>query len=1062
MSFHYSKDDDTVGPVSLEELRAAVAHDLDGEGLYVWHEDLGDDWNLVASAAEVDALVSRLPEKGGDGGSDGEDLPAPWQAHLDESSGEYYYFNPDTGMTSWDRPEVPAEALSAPDETSPAAPATLAPALAAPTRHEETLQHDDLSHMIHKIQSEAKLQAQQEASDALASGNLYAISDNSDGGKTIEKHAYRGGWPDVYADRSLPDGDTWLDVLRNVRSAGGVFEDTAFPASDASIWRDPLQKAASPYANQLKEAVAWRRIPDVLHQAVHIKFTFNMLPIARQESPLVSGIAVSLDDEVKALHKAHGNGSEDGGVSAGAGSLIKTGMPDAGSGPAHHPAEKYLRVAQAAATAGVALDRAALNTMCSQGVVSWLDAQPAGGMAAMGEMNGRGGRTNFDVFWGSLKDIAAPAEFREFGSALVWKEEPQDAGVVPFVRLVLTLKFAPRRIQLFERDSPSRPLVAPGDVRQGILGDCYFLGALSVVASHTDMLFDVFPDLTPDLVRDDQVVEGTPPNEQEANDEGLYAVRFWREGKWRIVIVDDRIPVDAAGRPCFAQLPEHGCEIWVLLAEKAFAKLNGSYEAIIAGHENEALQDITGGLPQTFKLRGDKDAGSEPIGAEKLWQELNAFGDADETNLICASTNKAQSGIMAGHAYAIIDMKEVALVGGAGQARLIHVRNPWGKGEEWTGRFSDNDAESWSTVGAAVQAELGMAIEDDGTWWMELADFHATFSLVNVCRILRQPHWTGHHATGEWYGDEAPGGQTSYQNAQYQLLLHEDSTVFVNVGQPSARARTGAYKFAMGPLVESCSEPGLPCPGRRTYEVGLTKNRLGAKLELDRECCVELELKASDQPYLIVPITQRVGDMSIFFVSVFTSGRSDFLAVEDGKSGYTHETELRLTIPAKLSGGCYPNNSSWWINPQYLLRVDIAGAAAGMHGKRDVLIVLDNAAATDRKDRRDSEAVLSSMIPMGFALFQMQNEYVVTSVKPTDHVGTSDIAPRPTIRKNFHLEPGLYMVLPFTFEKNVELDFCLNAFSDAPLAPLESVVSWPCHAVFAGEWTDSLSGGWYV
>ena len=99
---------------------------------------------------------------------------------------------------------------------------------------------------------------------------------------------------------------------------------------------------------------------------------------------------------------------------------------------------------------------------------------------------------------------------------------------------------------------------------------------------------------------------------------------------------------------------------------------------------------------------------------------------------------------------------------------------------------------------------------------------------------------------------------------------------------------------------------------------------------------------------------------------------------------------------------------------------------------------------------------------MGFALFQMQNEYVVTSVKPTDHVGTSDIAPRPTIRKNFHLEPGLYMVLPFTFEKNVELDFCLNAFSDAPLAPLESVVSWPCHAVFAGEWTDSLSGGWYV
>ena len=55
----------------------------------------------------------------------------------------------------------------------------------------------------------------------------------------------KGNGPTVYADRTLPDGDAWLDILRSVRAAGAVFEDTEFPASDASVWRDPSQKTAS-------------------------------------------------------------------------------------------------------------------------------------------------------------------------------------------------------------------------------------------------------------------------------------------------------------------------------------------------------------------------------------------------------------------------------------------------------------------------------------------------------------------------------------------------------------------------------------------------------------------------------------------------------------------------------------------------------------------------------------------------------------------------------------------------------------------------------------------------
>jgi len=45
---------------------------------------------------------------------------------------------------------------------------------------------------------------------------------------------------------------------------------------------------------------------------------------------------------------------------------------------------------------------------------------------------------------------------------------------------------------------------------------------------------------------------------------------------------------------------------------------------------------------------------------------------------------KQDTGIISGHAYGILDVKQVST-----GDRLVQIRNPWGSGE-WKGRWSDN------------------------------------------------------------------------------------------------------------------------------------------------------------------------------------------------------------------------------------------------------------------------------------------------------------------------------------------------------------------------------------
>jgi hypothetical protein len=166
-------------------------------------------------------------------------------------------------------------------------------------------------------------------------------------------------------------------------------------------------------------------------------------------------------------------------------------------------------------------------------------------------------------------------------------------------------------------------------------------------------------------------------------------------------------------------------EFWVPLIEKAYAKLHGCYESLISGFVDDGLVDLTGLVARKMALSKDDFATKDKI--DEFWNlaikltKLNADNGPTEKKFsktikakilvknnsmlgcsIEAKTvesevivNNHKTGILAGHAYAILDTFEIPKPSSRKprkKSRLLRIRNPWGY-KEWNGKWSDESPE---------------------------------------------------------------------------------------------------------------------------------------------------------------------------------------------------------------------------------------------------------------------------------------------------------------------------------------------------------------------------------
>ncbi|XP_061204710.1 calpain-10 isoform X5 [Neopsephotus bourkii] len=439
-------------------------------------------------------------------------------------------------------------------------------------------------------------------------------------------------------------------------------------------------------------------------------------------------------------------------------------------------------------------------------------------------------------------------------------------------------------------------------VKQGILGDCWFLCACVALQKSKYLLNKVIP-------------PGQPSWTDESY-QGCFTCRVWQFGHWVEVTIDDRLPC-LGGKLCFSQCQTEDL-FWLPLLEKAYAKyvstviwaskgrVHGSYEQLWAGQVADALVDLTGGIAERWTLKSpgrnmEKEKPGMVLEKDVFRRLMNL---KEQCVISCSVLDSRQGASELGefHAFIVIDMLNVSEVSGK-EIFLLRIRNPWGR-RCWRGPWCEG-GQGWSQLDPAVASKLLSQIQE-GEFWVDEEEFFREFDEITMGFPVNEEGQLQSLSTGKvlyhsqnlfgsWVRGQSAGGcrnNSSFPtNPKFWLRVCEKSEVCIALLQKHRKYHAdwaGRIKNLTHLAEENlCLTEGIQ--GKNYQAVGLhvwkvEKKRFNLPKTLsappvvgtvchsyDREVHVCCDL--SPGFYLVVPSTFLKDAVGNFLLRVFSTGR---------------------------------------------------------------------------------------------------------------------------------------------------------------------------------------------
>ena len=222
---------------------------------------------------------------------------------------------------------------------------------------------------------------------------------------------------------------------------------------------------------------------------------------------------------------------------------------------------------------------------------------------------------------------------------------------------------------------------------------------------------------------------------REYNPKGYYKLRLFIDGEYQIVYLDDYFPcVKDTNVPYFAK--PNTFELWAMLLEKAWAKVNHGYANILSGWPCDVFRAFTGFACAELNLIDEKNKfeqqkkNNESTIEDHIWKILRLVDS--NSGLICCTTKNgndvSSTGLEPVYPYSLADTLE--LEGSDKSAiRLCKLRNPW-KRNNWTGDWSDKDSKWTDSLRKQARKEV------EYEFFISIEDLVKYFIRLDLCQLI--------------------------------------------------------------------------------------------------------------------------------------------------------------------------------------------------------------------------------------------------------------------------------------------------------------------------------------